>query len=102
MPASNELRYDVLISGLLPATGDPLPNGERPHWSPLSHTLIHGRPKLCSWTRHHHSAGHRPARRPAHPAPPPGHTAYWLTWRRRHQALARWYHQRTRLTTNTE
>jgi SRSO17 transposase len=31
---------------------------------------------------------------------PPGHAAYWLTWRRRHQALARWYHQRTRLTTN--
>jgi SRSO17 transposase len=31
---------------------------------------------------------------------PPGHTAYWLTWRRRHQALARWYHQRTRLTGN--
>jgi SRSO17 transposase len=33
---------------------------------------------------------------------PPGHTAYWLTWRRRHQALARWYHQRTRLTPNPE
>jgi SRSO17 transposase len=30
--------------------------------------------------------------------PPPGHTAHWLTWRRRHQARARWYHQRTRLT----
>ncbi len=30
----------------------------------------------------------------------PGHTAYWLGWRRRHQARARWYHQRTRLTTN--
>ena len=29
---------------------------------------------------------------------PPGHTAYWLDWRRRHQARARWYHQRTRLT----
>jgi SRSO17 transposase len=33
-------------------------------------------------------------------ASPPGHAAYWLTWRRRHQALARWYHQRTRLTMN--
>jgi SRSO17 transposase len=31
---------------------------------------------------------------------PPNHAAHWLTWRRRHQALARWYHQRTRLTTN--
>jgi SRSO17 transposase len=28
---------------------------------------------------------------------PPGHTAHWLNWRRRHQARARWYHQRTRL-----
>lgn len=36
------LRYDVLVSGLLPASGAPLPNGERPRWSPLSHTLIHG------------------------------------------------------------
>ena len=32
-----------------------------------------------------------------HPSPP-GHAEHWLTWRRRHQALARWYHQRTRLT----
>jgi SRSO17 transposase len=29
---------------------------------------------------------------------PPGHAACWLTYRRRHQALAHWYHQRTRLT----
>ncbi len=28
---------------------------------------------------------------------PPGHAGHWLTWRRRHQARARWYHQRTRL-----
>jgi len=28
---------------------------------------------------------------------PPGHTVHWLTWRRRHQALARWYLQRSRL-----
>jgi glyoxylase-like metal-dependent hydrolase (beta-lactamase superfamily II) len=42
MPPSTQLRYDVLISGLLPAVAEPLPNGERPHWSPLSHTLIHG------------------------------------------------------------
>jgi SRSO17 transposase len=28
---------------------------------------------------------------------PPGHAAHWLTWKRRHQARARWYHQRTRL-----
>jgi SRSO17 transposase len=34
-------------------------------------------------------------------AAPPGHTAYWLDWRRRHQALARWYHQRTRLARQT-
>jgi len=32
----------------------------------------------------------------ARPAPP-GHAEHWLTWRRGHQARARWYHQRTRL-----
>jgi hypothetical protein len=26
----------------------------------------------------------------------PGHTEHWSNWRRRHQARARWYHQRTR------
>ena len=31
-----------------------------------------------------------------HP-PPPGSAGHWLDWRRRHQALSRWYHQRTRL-----
>jgi len=30
---------------------------------------------------------------------PPGHATHWLTWRRRHQARARWYHQRARLST---
>lgn len=40
------------------------------------------------------------ARLPARPALP-GHAAHWLDWRRRHQALARWYHQRTRLTRQT-
>jgi hypothetical protein len=32
----------------------------------------------------------------AHP-PPPLAAAHWLAWRRRHQASAAWYHQRTRL-----
>jgi hypothetical protein len=41
------------------------------------------------------------ARLLARPAPP-GHAAHWLDWRRRHQALARWYHQRTRLTRQTK
>jgi len=36
------------------------------------------------------------ARLLAHP-PPPGAGRHWLAWRRRHQALAAWYHQRTRL-----
>jgi hypothetical protein len=36
------------------------------------------------------------ARLLSHPAPS-GRAGYWLDWRRRHQALARWYHQRTRL-----
>ena len=42
MSATSPLQYDVHVSGLLPAGGEPLPSGERPHWSPLSHTLIHG------------------------------------------------------------
>ena len=33
---------------------------------------------------------------------PPGHTVHWLDWRRRHQARARWYHQRTRLTRDSK
>jgi len=36
----------------------------------------------------------------AHP-PPPGAATHWLAWRRRHQALSAWYHQRTRLSRNT-
>jgi SRSO17 transposase len=32
---------------------------------------------------------------------PPGHAADWLDWRRRHQARARWYHQRARIATFT-
>jgi SRSO17 transposase len=35
----------------------------------------------------------------AHP-PPPGAAENWLAWRRRHQALSAWYHQRTRLSRN--
>jgi SRSO17 transposase len=31
---------------------------------------------------------------------PPGHTARWLHWRRRHQARSRWFHQRARLARN--
>jgi hypothetical protein len=31
---------------------------------------------------------------------PPGLAGHWLDWRRRHQALARWYHHRTRLARN--
>jgi glyoxylase-like metal-dependent hydrolase (beta-lactamase superfamily II) len=40
--ASTDLQYDVRVSALLPASAPPLPNGELPHWSPLSHTLIYG------------------------------------------------------------
>ena len=28
---------------------------------------------------------------------PPDHANHWTTWRRRHQARSRWFHQRTRL-----
>jgi hypothetical protein len=33
---------------------------------------------------------------------PPGHAEDWANWRRCHQARARWYHQRTRLSRDTE
>ncbi|HEX9357769.1 MAG TPA: hypothetical protein VF933_28630 [Streptosporangiaceae bacterium] len=33
---------------------------------------------------------------------PPGHAGHWLDWKRRHQARARWYHQRTRLARGTQ
>jgi glyoxylase-like metal-dependent hydrolase (beta-lactamase superfamily II) len=42
MVANAPLAYHVLVSGLLPATGSLLPDGTRPRWSPLSHTLIYG------------------------------------------------------------
>jgi hypothetical protein len=32
----------------------------------------------------------------------PGHAGHWSNWRHRHQARSRWYHQRTRLTRDTE
>jgi hypothetical protein len=35
-----------------------------------------------------------------HPAKT-GHAGHWPNWRRRHQARARWYHQRTRLARDT-
>src|SRR5260370_659533 len=38
---------------------------------------------------------------PASPARP-GHAEHWANWRRRHQALARWYHQRTRIPLATK
>jgi len=31
---------------------------------------------------------------------PPDHDTHWLNWRRRHQARARWFHQRARLNRN--
>jgi SRSO17 transposase len=31
---------------------------------------------------------------------PPGHTAHWLRWRRRHQARSGWFHKRARLERN--
>jgi SRSO17 transposase len=33
---------------------------------------------------------------------PPGHADHWSGWTRRHQARSRWYHQRARLTRDTE
>ena len=41
------------------------------------------------------------ARLLAHP-PPPSASRPWLAWRRRHQALSAWCHQRTRLARNEQ
>lgn len=41
---SSHLGYDVFVSAAIPQEASaPLPNGDRPMWSPLSATLIHGR-----------------------------------------------------------
>jgi hypothetical protein len=32
----------------------------------------------------------------------PGPAEHWSNWRRRHQARARWYHQRTRLARDSQ
>jgi glyoxylase-like metal-dependent hydrolase (beta-lactamase superfamily II) len=37
-----DLRYDVHVSGMAPTAGRPLPDGYRPQWSPLAHTLVYG------------------------------------------------------------
>jgi hypothetical protein len=34
--------------------------------------------------------------------PAPSAAGHWLNWRRRHQAISAWYHQRTRLARDTE
>lgn len=39
---SGTLNYEVMVSDLIPVTGNPIPNGDAPHWSPLAHTLIYG------------------------------------------------------------
>lgn len=36
------------------------------------------------------------------PSWPPGHTAHWDTWTRRHQARARWFHKRARLARDAD
>ena len=40
---STDFGYDIFVSGSIPQNNQPLPNGDRPVWSPLSTTLIHGR-----------------------------------------------------------
>jgi glyoxylase-like metal-dependent hydrolase (beta-lactamase superfamily II) len=39
---SGTLTYEVMVSDLIPLPGNPIPNGDAPHWSPLAHTLIYG------------------------------------------------------------
>jgi glyoxylase-like metal-dependent hydrolase (beta-lactamase superfamily II) len=39
---STDLGYDIFVAESIPQNNQPLPNGDRPVWSPLSTTLIHG------------------------------------------------------------
>src|ERR1700758_816961 len=40
---STHLGYDVFVTESIPQNNRLLPNGDRPMWSPLSATIIHGR-----------------------------------------------------------
>ncbi|MFI5611579.1 MBL fold metallo-hydrolase [Amycolatopsis sp. NPDC051903] len=42
MPVASPLQYRVFVSGLLPVSDSPLPDGTPARWSPLSHTLVYG------------------------------------------------------------
>ena len=42
MNGRSGLRFEVLVSDMVPAAGPPLPDGTPSQWSPLSHTLIFG------------------------------------------------------------
>jgi hypothetical protein len=44
-----------------------------------------------------HPGDQPPARSPSPQSHPPRHATHWLTWRRRHQARTRWYHQHAQL-----
>jgi len=39
---STDLGYGIFVAESIPQNNQPLPNGDRPVWSPLSTTLIHG------------------------------------------------------------
>jgi glyoxylase-like metal-dependent hydrolase (beta-lactamase superfamily II) len=39
---STDLAYDIFVAESIPQNNQSLPNGDRPVWSPLSTTLIHG------------------------------------------------------------
>src|SRR5882757_1149944 len=39
---STDLGYGIFVAESIPQNNQPLPNGDRPMWSPLSTTLIHG------------------------------------------------------------
>jgi SRSO17 transposase len=78
----------VTAAHLRRRTDTQAPPPVRPHQAPpadpgLIPLTVHEVKRLLA------AALHRPR--------PDGHLEHWLTWRRRHQARARWYHQRTRL-----
>ena len=114
------VRQGLLRPG--PVPGPPLPRDRPPH------RAGHGRAGDCAVTAalllDRTNTQAPPPARPSQPPPAdpgmipltipeitrllttsparPGHVEHWSNWRRRHQARSRWYHQRTRLTRDTQ
>ena len=90
------LRHAVLVMAALAICAVTAALLQRPHRHPGA---APGQARSAAPARTRHDPADHPGdqaapRRPHHPAPAPGHVIHWDTWTRRHQARARWFHQR--------